>query len=312
MRVLNFEQGTSEWMEWRDRVASASDAAVIMGVAPSYWGVRTWGDMRARDVGLTDPPGPQAEQAFAHGHRFEPDARELLRERLDLAGLAPVSLEMENGHCAFGASLDGWERAESSTEWVEIKCPYRRRASRTWREAEEGIIPPHYRWQMVHQAGVIASGGDDLGNAHYAVYVPPDGDDDAEIRITTIPGSELLADWPKLRDRWESYMRFEPDGRQDGEWEKAAEDWLVARHQYDAWKEAQAEAAENLRALAGPAGDYGAGVSVVPLEVRGAVDWKAVSEHLWCEAGHSGSFTAYAETFRKPSSIRSQIREDRR
>ena len=159
MKLVELEQGTDEWLDWRRSKLSASNAGVIMLDTPSWMPVRTWEALRGRSAlfGNIDPEPEERseflERAAEHGLKTEPIAR--ARFAPDLPA---VCGEMD-GDDRFATSLDGWN-PETRT-WLEIKCPMVGQRSKhltQWKTFERDHvhkrIQPHVWWQLVHQAGV--------------------------------------------------------------------------------------------------------------------------------------------------------------
>jgi putative phage-type endonuclease len=140
---LELEQGTAEWLKWRDLGIGGSDAAAIMGSTP-YMDVL---ELYNRKLGLEPPL--QTNAAMQRGHDLEPIAR--------------VEFELETGlHMKPGcfihpeydfmrASLDGI--SADGKYILEIKCP----GLTTHREALTGKIKPYYFTQMQHCMAVTAT-----------------------------------------------------------------------------------------------------------------------------------------------------------
>ena len=71
MKIIDLEQGTEQWLIWRATKCCASEAAVIMGCAPSWSPVKTWDDLRMQKAGLGAPRSDFLERAAERGHRME-------------------------------------------------------------------------------------------------------------------------------------------------------------------------------------------------------------------------------------------------
>lgn len=137
------EQGTKEWLDWRDLGIGGSDAAAIMGSTPYMDVMELW----QRKLGMLPPI--QTNAAMQRGHDLEPIAR--------------VEFELETGlHMRPGcyihptlshmrASLDGI--SADGKYILEIKAP----GLTTHREALAGKIKPYYFTQMQHQLAVTGA-----------------------------------------------------------------------------------------------------------------------------------------------------------
>ena len=331
MKLVELEQGTEEWLDWRRSKLSASNAGVIMLDTPSWMPVRTWEALRGRSAlfGNIDPEPEERseflERAAEHGLKTEPIAR--ARFAPDLPA---VCGEMDEDD-RFAASLDGWN-PETRT-WLEIKCPMVGRRSKhltQWAQFEgrriDKRIQGHVWWQLVHQAGVI---GDPLATCQFVVWV----DEDHYIN-KKIPAYSLLSCWPELKEQWLRWAMGEDPPRTcntcgavewslepltDGhcweckainvhmEEEKAAErslkglddretathEYLSALAEHTRVKARLDEAKEALIHL-GPGEGYGVKVSVH--KYAGAIDWQKAARSAY---DGRDSVTAWSEGFRK-------------
>ena len=308
MPLIELEQGTQEWLDWRKGLATASDAAVIMGVAPEYLETQTWNDLRLKKIGLAEEASDYLKAAAERGSALEDEARAMLYPKY-----LPVCAETEDN--VFGASLDGYSAPDR--KWLEIKCPVYGRKSKqyelAWVTAGEGEHPkkrvlPHVWWQLVHQAAVIADGVDkkDFGLwvCDLIIYVDPD-----VYEIVTIPLETLLEDAPVLMKEWGRY--FTGEDRGPNEHEREDEDWSTAAAEYRAAKldEINAKlriekAKDDLLALADHDDAEGCGVKVKYSEVTGSVDWQKLAKKVY--KGEE-AISDFAEGFRKKNHVSAKI-----
>ena len=340
MKLVELEQGTEDWLDWRRSKLSASNAGVIMLDTPSWMPVRTWEALRGRSAlfGNIDPePEERSEflaRAAEHGLKTEPIAR--ARFAPDLPA---VCGEMD-GDDRFAASLDGWN-PETRT-WLEIKCPMVGKRSKhltQWKACEgdriNKRIQPHVWWQLVHQAAVV---GDLSATCQFVVWV----DDDNYIN-QRIPASLLLQSWPELVEQWDRWTIGEEPPRTcntcgavewslepltDGQcWEceadsvmievkKAAERslkgldnretathaYLAALAEHTRVKALLDEAKEALIHL-GPGEGYG--VKVSAHQYAGAIDWQKAAKSIY-DGEH---VKEWSEGFRKAERTVTKITE---
>lgn len=203
MHIVELEQGTDEWLDWRANRFSASDASIIMQCRPDWMQIRSWERFR-RHHGLfgnepREDEGDFLRRAAAYGHRVEPVAR-----RRFAPTTRPVCVEARGDDWRFAASLDGWDPGENL--WAEIKCPIAKRRSkhlRTYRANRDGPmrerIQPYVWWQLVHQAAVI---GDPEATCQFIVWV-----DRRNWVNARIEARELLLDWPQLEEGWYDWLQ---------------------------------------------------------------------------------------------------------
>ena len=302
MRIINLSQGTPEWLEWREERLMASEAPVVMGVAPDWWTVKSWDDLRALKASLGDdkPDNTYLEAAASRGHAIEKRVIEALYGRFGTTYL-PAVVEHRDG--VFAASLDGLGHNEEHDErtWVEVKAPLHRRQSKLWRgliEADDsGMgrlfpragVPDEVWWQLVHQAYVIFDDPDHepAGSMTLAVIVDEDDPASSSNLYRRIPIKALLACAPELVEEWESYLTGRPQVPSLGE------PFLDAAARYREAKMMQERAAADLEAarneLLSHIGDREkvneGGVKITKVVSQGRTNWQSAANALAKRAG---------------------------
>ena len=134
--IVNHEQGTAEWLEWRSNGIGASDAPTIMGENP--W--KRSAQLLAEKLGTTKIFAGNA--AMARGTALEPEARQRY-ETITGIRVNPACLQ-SNKHEWLRASLDGL--SPDGRAVVEIKCGesvYKKTASNRQ-------VPSYYFGQLQH------------------------------------------------------------------------------------------------------------------------------------------------------------------
>ena len=151
--VVELEQGSREWREWRHRGIGASDAPVIMGENP-------WNDVTAL---LREKSGPlrshRQNAAMARGTELEPEAR---RRYIAATGkeVRPACLQSRQ-YGWLRASVDGLSLSGEAV--VEIKC-----GNSVYRTAAETqCVPDYYYGQLQH---ILAVTG--LSSIDFWCYLP--------------------------------------------------------------------------------------------------------------------------------------------
>lgn len=144
MRIINFEQGSSEWLNWRKTVITATDCASIMGSAFSKTEYKCW---QLKLGIIEDDP---VNEAMERGMRLEPVARDKF---IQDTGIEMIPVVVESSDYEFlGASLDG---ISSDHKFIlEIKCG----GKKLHEMAESGEMPLYYRHQIQHQ--LLVTGAD--------------------------------------------------------------------------------------------------------------------------------------------------------
>lgn len=245
-------QGSPEWLEWRLQGIGSSDAPVIMGVSPLSTPYALYLQKRR----LMSPPADNP--AMARGRQLEPIARACYEKE---TGNIMVPLIAECTTVPFiRASYDGV--APTFDLALEVKCP----GEKAHQMALAGIVPPFYMdqvQQQIHVAGIEM--------VHYYSF---DGQQGKllEVRRDRSRIDRLLETatlfWEKVcNGRWES-----------DEWAAAAAFWLQANQALEAAKAQEEAARSNLVACLDPRESRkdGAGVSVVRVTRKGAVDYDAL------------------------------------
>lgn len=109
--VVELEQNTTEWKQWRSKKIGASDAPIIMGVSPFATPLQLWLQKTGRAAGFS------GNWATERGQLLEPAARSRYELKSDLE-LPAVTL-VHPRYKFLSASLDGYS-AEASV-CLEIK-----------------------------------------------------------------------------------------------------------------------------------------------------------------------------------------------
>jgi putative phage-type endonuclease len=143
--IVELEQGTQEWREWRHKGIGASDAPTIMGENPFKSAMQLLKEKR-------EPARESVQnEAMARGIQLEPEAR---RRYIAKTGreVRPACLQSTR-HDWLRASLDGFAINHGSV--VEIKC-----GQSVYRRASQSrSVPDYYYGQMQH---ILAVTGLDL------------------------------------------------------------------------------------------------------------------------------------------------------
>ncbi len=123
-----------------------------------------------------------------HGTQLEPAARAAYEGR---TGLVMQPLVVIDGE--YSASLDGLTLGGDRI--LEVKCPYKGRASALWQALDAGELPDHYRWQVQHQLMVT--------QADIADVFVFDGSEGMLFPVAPDPSA-----WPQIHAAWDEFMRY--------------------------------------------------------------------------------------------------------
>ena len=261
--VLKLVQGTAEWHAHRAHYRNASESASVMGLSPWQTPHQLW---LVRTGRMTVP----ITAAMHHGTQMEPKARAAYEER---TGLVMQPLVLTEGE--YSASLDGITL--DSDLIVEIKVPYKGRASALWQAVSAGEVPEHYRIQVQHQ--LMVSGAK---LAHLFVF---DGTDGLLVEITR--DDVAMAAIRRAWDAFQVYLDTDTAPpltdrdtviRTDDDWKLAATDYAKLKAEADSVGEKLDAAKARLIALATHNSESGAGVTVTRYWKAGNVDYKKVPQ----------------------------------
>ena len=137
-RLVDLEQDTDAWREFRKKKAGSSSAAAIM--KESRWDT----PLSLFEKMVYDKQVPM-NSAMERGKLEEPKARAWLSEHLAIP-FRPVVVELIEQPRII-ASLDGFIDLGENSTGCEIKAP----GLEDHLSAMEGIIPSDYQWQMQHE-----------------------------------------------------------------------------------------------------------------------------------------------------------------
>ena len=133
--IVDLQQNTPEWLEFRRNKIGASDAAAIMGVSPWTTPYQLW----QKKLGLVG----EKEKSFAmkRGSDLENEALNCFNAEMGLS-LHPQVVKFRCYDWMI-ASLDGFDGSIA----VEIKCPNKEDHT----TAIKGMVPKKYMPQLQHQ-----------------------------------------------------------------------------------------------------------------------------------------------------------------
>jgi putative phage-type endonuclease len=261
--IVQLVQGSPEWHAHRANFRNASETPIVMGLSPWVTPYQLWLQKTGRSQ-------PVLNAAMARGTELEPLARQAYEV---LTGHIMQPLVLVDG--VYSASLDGLTLDGSLI--VEIKCPYKGRASSLWQAAESGEVPEHYQWQIQHQ--IMVSGAEE---AHLYVF---DGSEGLLLHVARNAHAE-----DRIHEAWDAFWPcLETDTpplltdrdkvqREDRAWHAAAQNYLELKAQADAMATRLDEAKAALVGLAQHPSETGSGVSVTRFWKQGNVEYKRIPE----------------------------------
>lgn len=264
MRLLDYKQGSPEWLAMRRQAIGASDAAIVQGISPYQTRYGLW---ETKVLGKN-----QAEtSAMTFGKQNEEPARQLFESLsgITMFGDRTYAHDTRNWQIA---SLDGISLEQDTI--VEIKCAN----SEDHQLAVEGEVPSKYMPQVQHQLAVT-----DLQYGFYFSYHKDNGvivevkrDDkfledllhaEEEFYYVNIVGKEA----PALCDRDYREMRCEV-------WDQNAYFYKQVDEEIKKLEKNKENIRKELIRLSNGLNCKGNGVVLTKSIRRGLIDYKAIPE----------------------------------
>lgn len=259
--IIQLTQGSPDWLTYRLTMRNASETAAVLGMSPWCTPYQLWLQKTGRTV-------VQVTAAMQHGTALEPAARAAYEAQ---TGHVMQPLVLRDGN--YSASLDGMDLDGELI--VEIKCPFKGKDSRLWREVSAGWVPDHYAAQIQHQLMVS-----EARLAHLWVF---DGE-----RGLVRPVERNEDAMERIRGGWEVFQTYlDTDSpppltdadtviREDAGWADAAQAYARAKQASDVADAELALARDALVGLASHPREQGGGVAVTRYWKAGNVDYKKV------------------------------------
>ena len=267
MRILQLDQRSTEWLELRRSKIGASDCAAILGKSRYKSPRMLW---KEKVEGVSSPVNP----AMQKGIDLEPEARAYFEAKFGAQFPSLVALHDE--HDWMMASLDGYNEEKDTV--LEIKVV----GKKTFDDAEKGIVPVEYEWQVQHQ--MCVSGASLALVAFY--YKTEDETKSVEMGI---PRDEAAI--AELVAKEEAFYRInmlgyvEPDisdmdsvERRDSAWYAIAMRYKGVKERREALEEEEKTLKEMLIELTGGESSQGYGVRATRYKMEGRVDYKKVPQ----------------------------------
>lgn len=160
--LLELEQRTPEWYEFRQNHIGSSDAAIIMGHSPFKKEYDLWLEKLGLDKKV------YIHKAMKKGIELESVALASFCDEIGVKMIPKIAVSLENPFMS--ASLDGLSKC--GRIFVEIKCP----GEEGHHMALNGNIPRYYYDQMQHQMAVMGH--------QMCYYYSFDGKEGIKIEVT--------------------------------------------------------------------------------------------------------------------------------
>lgn len=173
-KVVNFEQGTEDWLRWRNGGVGGSEIhGIVKGTLPE-WEQVIFHKLYEKSFHFSEV----TQKAMDRGHELEPEARERIEK---VAGMKfpPCCLELTSDPF-FRVSLDGM--SEDAETIIEIKCLGSATHNKVVKDRQ---ISDRYFYQIQYQ--LLVSG------ARRCLYVGYHPEEPTQLYVQTItPNPEIL------------------------------------------------------------------------------------------------------------------------
>jgi len=277
VRVVQLEQGSEAWLDFRRNRRNASETSVVLGISPYQKPMQLARIKRGEAKQYTNA-------AMSRGSAYEAEARAWYECETGIFG-EPAVVELE----PYAASLDFWNQEKRIV--VDFKVPSSE-SSDLWQMALKGDCPAYYACQLQHQAALV-----DADILQLAVYMPELKDG----RIITIERSAKA--WEEIRQAWDSFWTeymlpesLQDDERTDQDWLDSVERYRAAKTAYDAANSLLESIKEELIELANKQSAKGCGLTLTKTEKPGSVKWAEVAKALNPPADLVAKYTGKAST----------------
>jgi len=176
MKIVNFEQTSDEWLDWRRGKMTASRIACAMNRSPFGTAYSLWCEIVLGKV------KPMYMPAVDRGRALEEPARYCAEQMLGMT-FTPLCVESDENP-SWAASLDGYNPENDVV--IEIKAP----GKEVLAKAEKGIIPDEYflqiQWQLLVTGAKKACYFCYSGLSGMAIWVEPCPDTFEKMKRTAI------------------------------------------------------------------------------------------------------------------------------
>lgn len=261
MKIVDCEQGTEDWKDFRENGIGSSEIAAIMGLSPYKKPI----DIYNEKMGITQPFVNEAMQRGTENEKFA-------RQRLEnTTGFSfPAICCIHDDFDYIRASLDGWN--DKAKIVLEIKTPLKKNYLQMCAE-----IPVHYRMQIQWQMMVC--------NAIQGMFVVDEPDSGAQCCIDVSPDLDL---WDKMKSAaeifWDNFLKgIAPDDGSDDfididdkELESLSDNWIM----FDEMEKAAKKMKDTLRQKMLDFGDDGSfrgtALKFKKIYREGSVDFKGM------------------------------------
>lgn len=279
MKILDLEQGTSAWLEYRKQKITGTDVSKILNANPWQNAFQLWEEK----LGLKSNNFMSA--AMQRGKDYEDDARIAAIDHIGLY-FEPAVIESSEAPWLM-ASLDGI--SEDNKVFLEIKVPM------SWNfDNSCQSIPLYYRYQLQ----TIFAASDGRFERGYFVIYNPDTDPEGLHVTQVFPDykmiDEIIEKSFEFKKRLREFDPPPPTHRVVGGQvvQKARDDLKAARDMIKVGQQLEEEAEKVIKGISAGESIQGEGIRLTHYWRKGVVDYDKIPELKGVDR----------EKFRKPSS----------
>ncbi len=262
-QLIDLEQGSQAWLDFRKNMIGASDAPIIMGESPNATPYQLW----QRKNGFI--PEVKENEAMRRGKELEPIARGKAESILGYNFVPCVAVSEDNPWMI--ASYDGLDLEKNVI--IEIKCP----GQEDHQCALHGKVPKKYQAQLLHQMIVAKVESIIYFSFYHDTYKIVEFDmhePDAQILIK------------KEKEFWDGLQNLDPpqltqrdyNHRTDLAWDLLTDEWKELCEQIEYLESIKAKTREMIIDISQNKNCMGNGVKVQKIIRKGGVDYSTVPE----------------------------------
>jgi putative phage-type endonuclease len=306
MKIINLQQRTPDWHQWRSSGVSASEAIVVLGQCPLKTSYRLYTEKK----GITLPDNLDANPFVQRGIRLEATARKAFENRHDTLVL-PLCAESDE-FPFLRASFDG---VNDDGIPVELKVPMEVNFRDAQQNGTGSRVYKRYYYQVQHQ--MLVAGTDKGYLSLYFNHKEPTLDfliqrDDAVINHLVFEARKFVDCLNKNKPPVINPERdiFIPEGQDLDKWNALAANYHAVEEMIGEFKTKleplQKEQSDIGKEFLKLIGDFAqaesAGLRISRYMQQGSIDYRAALMALQPDVE-----PAFLETFRKGSSERARI-----
>lgn len=272
MKAVNLQQGTQEWLDWRQSVFTASDAPAMMGVSK----YKSRDELiKEKATGKTKPITPELQAIFDEGHETEDLARPIIEAEIGESLYNVVAVADDLPHIA--ASFDGITMDDRII--FEHKVYRNSKASKERYDlAKDGKLLDMDRIQVQQQLLV--------SNAEKCLFVVSDGTAGNMAIVEVAPDrdmqKQIIVGWATFQNDLNNYH----DAVQaDAELEVMYQDYAIAKASADKANEMLKtlekqikDRAADITAETGANEIIGNGFTIAKIKRKGTIDYGKIPE----------------------------------